>query len=524
MARLKEECGIVAVYQMGRGKQAEQANVYPMVVRGLLELQNRGQLSAGVTTYNPTRNRILQTHKELGTVHEVFRLHTPHKSRALMEEYAGIAAIGHNRYATSGAADSANAQPFERVHGRMWKWFAIAFNGNLANYDHLKSDLESHGYHVTYHSDTEVMMHYINREMRGDDPPDFAKMFANLSSIFDGAYNIAFINAAGEMVVMRDPLGIKPLCYAVQGDLLVVASESVVHLNLNIDNVKSLQPGEMIVANRDGYRVERFWPKQETKYCFFEWIYFTNLATRLEGRSVYQARTEVGVQLAEMELIRENKRLGGKLGEPLGEMVVTVPETANTAANSFGYHLGLPVVNGLVRNRYVGRTFLDGVNRQDAVRMKFTPLTDVLEGKRIYLVDDTLVRGTTLKTVVTILKERGHAKEVHVRIGCPPVMAPCFYGIDMPTVSELFAPAFLNGKGDNGGKAPNGRGQSVNPSPAALAKMADDLGADSLGYLSQERLMKAVGFHPDQLCHACLDARYPTPAGEARYQESLAAQ
>ena len=156
--------------------------------------------------------------------------------------------------------------------------------------------------------------------------------------------------------------------------------------------------------------------------------------------------------------------------------------------------------------------------------MKFTPLTDVLEGKRIYLVDDTLVRGTTLKTVVTILKERGHAKEVHVRIGCPPVMAPCFYGIDMPTVSELFAPAFLNGKGDNGGKAPNGRGQSVNPSPAALAKMADDLGADSLGYLSQERLMKAVGFHPDQLCHACLDARYPTPAGEARYQESLAAQ
>ncbi|NIP73602.1 MAG: amidophosphoribosyltransferase, partial [Gammaproteobacteria bacterium] len=152
--------------------------MYPHVVRGLLELQNRGQLSAGITSYNPGRNRILQTHKDLGTVHEVFRLHNPHKSRQLMEEYAGIAAIGHNRYATSGDTDSANAQPFERVHGRMWKWFAIAFNGNLANYDELKDELESNGYHITYHSDTEVMMHYINREMRGDEPPDFAEMFA----------------------------------------------------------------------------------------------------------------------------------------------------------------------------------------------------------------------------------------------------------------------------------------------------------------------------------------------------------
>ena len=171
MARLKEECGIVAVYQMGRGKQADQANVYPMVVRGLLELQNRGQLSAGVTTYNPTRDRILQTHKDLGTVHEVFRLHTPHKSRQLMEEYAGIAAIGHNRYATSGAADSANAQPFERVHGRMWKWFAIAFNGNLANYAQLKTDLESHGYHVASPSAPEVSMHSLNRPAPAAGPP-----------------------------------------------------------------------------------------------------------------------------------------------------------------------------------------------------------------------------------------------------------------------------------------------------------------------------------------------------------------
>ena len=526
MGRLKEECGIVAVYQMGRGNEG---NVYPMVVRGLLELQNRGQLSAGITTYNPTRNRILQTHKDLGTVHEVFRLHTPHKSRLLMEEYGGIAAIGHNRYATSGTADSANAQPFERVHGRMWKWFAIAFNGNLANYDQLKSDLETHGYHVTYHSDTEVMMHYINREMRGDDPPDFAEMFHTLSSIFDGAYNIAFINAAGELVVMRDPLGIKPLCYAVQDNLLLVASESVVHHNLNIPNVKSLEPGEMIVANRDGYRVERYWPKQKSQYCFFEWIYFSNLATNLEGRSVYRVRTDVGRELAEMELERANRARE----DPPGEMVISVPETANTVASAFGYHLGLPVVNGLIRNRYVGRTFIDGVNRHDSIRMKFTPLTDILEGRNIFLVDDTLVRGTTLKTVVSILKERGKAREVHVRIGSPPVMAPCFYGIDMPTVGELFAPRYFNDEGNGKGKAkskggkkngPSENGARFDPSPRMLRKMADTLGADSLSYLSQERLIKAVGLPQDHLCKACLDSNYPTPAGEARYAESLAAE
>ena len=505
MERLKEECGIVAVYQMGCDPANPDGwrNVYPYVVRGLLELQNRGQLSAGLTSYNPSRNRILQTHKDLGTVHEVFRLHNPHKSQQLMEEYAGIAAIGHTRYATSGSADSANAQPFERVHGRMWKWFAIAFNGNLANYEQLKAELESHGYHITYHSDTEVMMHYLNREMRGDDPPDFATMFSTLSSIFDGAYNIAFINAAGDLVVMRDPLGIKPLCYAVADDLLIVASESVVHHQLNFDDVRMLEPGELIVANRDGWRVERYWPAGEKRYCFFEWVYFSNLASNLEGRSVYRVRNAVGQELARMEQA-DGRSLAG-------ELVISVPETANAVASAFGFQLGLPVVNGLLRNRYVGRTFIDGATRDEAVRMKFTPITDILEGRKIYLVDDTLVRGTTLKTVIAILKERGRVREVHVRIGCPPVMGPCFYGIDMPTVGELFAPAFVRG---------NGR----EASPEELRKMADALGADSLAYLTNDRLVRAVGLPKDQLCMACLNSDYPTAAGKARYEQALRAE
>lgn len=496
MDGLKEECGVVAVYHMGRDNTAD---AYPLVVRGLLELQNRGQLSAGITSYNPQRNRILQTHKDLGTVHEVFRLHTPHKSKALMEEYGGIAAIGHNRYATSGDNDSANAQPFERVHGRMWKWFAIAFNGNLANYDKLKKDLESHGYHITYHSDTEVMMHYINREMRGDDPPDFREMFATLAKLFDGAYNIAFINAAGDLVVMRDPLGIKPMAYAVRDNTLVVASESIVMHNLNIEDIHMLAPGEMIIANQDGYRVERYWPEERKQYCFFEWVYFSNLASHLEGRSVYRVRNDIGEQLAEME---KEKGL-------VGEMVVSVPETANTVAGAFGFHLGLPVVSGLLRNRYVGRTFIDGVNRKDALQMKFTPMPEILEGKKIYLVDDTLVRGTTLKTVISNLKERGKAREVHVRIGCPPVMGPCFYGIDMPTINELFAPSFLNGTPPSNGMNPD-----------TLRTMADDLGADSLSYLSITRLVKSVGHPAKDLCRACLNNEYPTEAGVKRYQEA----
>jgi len=496
--RPREECGVAAVYQMGR---ARSRNVYPTVVRALLDMQNRGQLSAGITSYNPNRNRLLQTHKGVGTVHQVFQLNNPEDSRRLMSEYSGIAAIGHNRYATSGDNDAANAQPFERVHGRRFKWFAIAFNGNLANYGDLKTELEASGYALTYHSDTEVMMHYINREMRGDEPPDFKTLFGALAPVFDGAYNIAFLNAEGEMAVVRDPLGIKPMCYAEQDGLVVAASESVVLTNLGMDGVKFLQPGEVLTANRDGYRVERYAPARTPKHCYFEWVYFANLATNLDGRSVYEVRSAVGRELAEME----------RLTTKDNTIVVPVPETANTVAHAFAHSLGLPVAEGLIRNRYVGRTFIDGVNRKDAIRMKFTPLREVLEGKKIFLVDDTLVRGTTLKMVAQSLRERGHPREIHIRIGSPAVMAPCFYGIDMPTVKELFAPPFLGGQAT--GEIP----------PAVLRRMAAELGADSLNYLPTHRLLRALGLPEQQLCTACISTQYPTAAGMQRYQEALAA-
>lgn len=498
MEGLKEECGIVAAYQMGG---AVARNVAPLVVRALVELQNRGQLSAGLTSYNPKRDRILQTHKEVGTVHEVFRLNNRQRSRKLLDDYAGVAAIGHNRYATSGSEESSLAQPFERVHGRMWKWFAFAFNGNLANYDELKSALEAVGYHITYHTDTEVMMHHINKELQGETLPDFTKVFANLSEEFDGAYNIVFLNAAGDMVAMRDPLGIKPLCYAVHDDLLVVASESIVLTNLGMDDYRTLHPGELLIANAGGYRVERYVPERKRAYCFFEWVYFSNLASNLEGRSVYKVRQAIGEQLAGLE----------NPAKVQDHLVIAVPETAKAVANAFGYHLGLPVVDGLLRNRYVGRTFIDGANRLDAVRMKFTPMREVIEDRKVFLVDDTLVRGTTLQTVIHDLRERGRAREIHVRIGNPPIMGPCFYGIDMPTVSELFAPAFLDG-----------RPQPELPQPV-LDEMARSLGADSLKFLPVERLVQALGIPADSLCKACIDTRYPTAAGQQRYEQALRA-
>lgn len=345
-------------------------------------------------------------------------------------------------------------------------------------------------------------MHYINREMRGDEPPDFTVMFRNLSKIFDGAYNITFLNAVGELVVVRDPLGIKPLCYAEHDGMLIAASESVVLTNMGIEEIHTLAPGELIIASQGSYRVERFAPEVKKAHCHFEWVYFSNLASNLEGRSVYKVRNEIGKALAEMEDLEDREDC----------LVVSVPETANAVANAFGFHLGLPVMEGLLRNRYVGRTFINSGNREESVRLKFTPLREILEGKRIFLVDDTLVRGNTLRRVLHDMKKFGRAKEIHVRIGNPPIMAPCFYGIDMPTVEELFAPHFLD--------EPR---TGALPKPV-LARMAADIGADSLSYLPIWSLIKAVGLPPKDLCLACVNTEYPTAAGIERYRRMTAPQ
>ncbi len=507
MDELQHECGIAAIYHFASPEpsrlvpSAGPDQVSRLMPRMLLDLQNRGQLAAGFTTFGPRRDKLLDTYKQIGAVIEAFRLNHQAKYESIMKEYAGRAAIGHVRYATCGANDRSHAQPFERQHGCKWKWFSIAFNGQLANFADLRQELLTLAdYHLTRNLDTEVIMHYLSYELRADQRPDLVEVFRNLSRRFDGAYNLVFLNAMGDMVVMRDPKGFRPMCYAVDGPLFAAASESVPLANLGFREIHSLHPGEMIVIQDDRLRIVRYTDPQPTSHCFFEWIYFANVASTLDDRSVYLSRAALGKELAVQE---------HKLGQvPLDDdtIVVPVPDTGKAAADAMAYELGLPSVEGLMRNRYVGRTFIEGQNRADRARMKYTPLREVLEGKRVLLIEDTIVRSTTLKSLVSHLRERGGAKEIHVRVACPPIVAPCFYGIDMSTVKELFAPKFMHGQ---------------RPTDAEQHVMAVELGADSLYYLPLEAVARCIGLPEDRLCRACLTGQYPTPTGEKLYQLAL---
>ena len=477
-------CGVIGAYSL----KDKTKNVYPLIVRGLLDLQHRGQLSAGLTSYNQNRKRILQTHKDNGKVHEVFQINHQYKSKKLLEDYSGHAAIGHTRYATSGDNGDQLAQPFERPHGRKSKWFSLAFNGNLANYDKLKNGLEDVGYNMTYDSDTEVIMHFLSREVQAHKPREdlnFVEIFRNLLKDFDGSWNIAFLNADAKMVAVRDPLGLKPMCYGVtKDDVLVFASESVVLSNLQIEPI-DLKPGEMIIVNEDGYRVVNYIDSKKTSYCFFEWIYFGHLASVMDGESVYHVRENIGKQLA----IEETVKFNGDY------IVVPVPESSYVAGAKYAQETRIPFVQGLLKNHSIGRTFIDNTNRTYNIQLKFTHLREVLRDKKVILIDDSIVRGTTMQALVTNLKEWSGVKEVHLRIGCPPITSPCFYGIDFPTIKELYT----------GFNKPN----------------ASDFGADSLQYLSLEGMTKALNKDDSELCMACLTSKYPTQEGTLRYKQQV---
>jgi amidophosphoribosyltransferase len=508
MSELHHECGIAAIYHLPGaasvlGPLQGPEHVSRLMPRMLLDLQNRGQLAAGLASFNPQREKLIDTYKQIGTVIEAFRLNQKAKYESIMKEFAGRAAIGHVRYATCGAADRSYAQPFERHHGCKWKWFAFAFNGQLANFAELRDELLTQtDYHLTRNIDTEVIMHYLSHELSkwGDDRPDLVEVFRNLSRKFDGAYNLVFLNAMGDMVVLRDPNGFRPLCYAQDGNLFAAASESVALLNLGFKNVHSLEPGGMILIQDGKIRHERVAPRQTPSHCFFEWIYFANVASTLDERSVYLTRAALGQELAKQE--RQLNRV------PLDSdtIVVPVPDTGKAAADAMAFALGVPSVEGLIRNRYIGRTFIEGQNRAERVQLKYTPLREVLNGKRVLLIEDTIVRSTTMKTLLHDLRERGGAREIHVRVACPPIIAPCFYGIDMSTVRELFAPRFM-------------RGSRV--TEAEQEAMALELEADSLFYLPLEAVARCIGLDSSRLCRGCLTGKYPTPTGEQLYQLSL---
>ena len=440
MSELHHECGVAAIYHLpGRtpsplcpAEGPEQ--ISRLMPRMLLDIQNRGQLSVGFTTFDTERKQLIDTHKELGSVSEVFRLSHRGKYENLMRDFSGRAAIGHVRYATCGAEDRSYAQPFERHHLQKHKWFSFAFNGQLANYMELRQELLSdNNNYLACDNDTEIIMHEISRELSGDRRPALVDVIRTIDRKFDGAYSLVLLNSLGDMLVARDPLGIKPLCYAWDGALFAAASESVALLNLGFatESIKSLLPGQAITIVDGQFEIVRFAASPRRAHCFFEWIYFANVASTLDGRSVYLSRTVLGEELARLETV------------PIDEdtIVVPVPDTSKAAADAMAFRLKVPAREGLIRNRYTGRTFIEGNNnRRSKVETKYTPLREVLAGKRVLLVEDSIVRSTTMMVLLSRIRELGQAREIHVRVACPPIVARCFYGIDMSTDRRVVRP------------------------------------------------------------------------------------
>jgi len=354
-------------------------------------------------------------------------------------------------------------------------------------------------------NDTEIIMHEISRELSGGRRMPLIDVMRHLATRFDGAYTLALLNAQGEMLVARDPLGIKPMCYAIEGPLLAAASESValVNLGFSADSIKSLQPGEAITISDGHISIERFSENPRRAHCFFEWIYFANVASTLDNRSVYLSRKALGEELARVEGLERDA----------DTIVVPVPDTSKAAADAMAYQLGVPSIEGLIRNRYSGRTFIEGgTDRQAKAAVKYTPLPEVLEGKRVLLVEDSIVRSTTMRVLIDKIRNVGKAKEIHVRVACPPIIAPCFYGIDMSTIGELFAPHFQR----RDPLLPTGQCDEE-----VFAAMAKELGADSLRYLPVESIARAIEKPADQMCQACITGSYPTPHGQHLYDIAL---
>ena len=514
MAELHHECGVAAIYHLPSDKVSkfcpgdDARNASRLIVRMLLDMQNRGQLSAGMSRFvaDPANGQLIDTYRELGSVQEVFRLSHNAKAESLMQQYLGNAAIGHVRYATCGKDDRSYAQPFENHDFDMRKWFSFAFNGQLANFQELADELvSSSDLHLVRQSDTEVLMHELIKELSKDATVSLGDLVKRVASRIDGAWSLAYMNAKGDMLIARDPLGIKPMCYAVEDNLFAAASESVALLNIGFsrESIKSLPPGHTITIVDGKMEIESFLEddqKNKSAHCFFEWIYFANVASTLDDRGVYLTRTELGKEMARLEsewnLFEVDE----------DTIVVPVPDTSKAAADSMAFHMKIPSREGLIRNRYSGRTFIESSQEDRArkAKTKYTPLREVLEGKRVVLVEDSIVRSTTMKALLQRLRDEGGAKEIHVRVACPPIVAPCYYGIDMSTIKQLFAPNFY----------PPGEPLT----DEIQDEMARTLGCDSLRYLPVESLAKAIGIDRSGLCQACVTGEYPTPTGTRLYQ------
>lgn len=456
----REACGVFGVF----GVKEEQAATIAHF--GLFALQHRGQESAGIVVNS---NGKLHGHTGMGLAGDVF---TPE----ILKNLKGTSAIGHVRYSTTGSSNAKNAQPIlvDYARGQL----AIGHNGNLVNARLLREELEAAGSIFQTTTDSETIIHLIARPCYGD----FSDVLSKTLKRLRGAFSLTMLTP-DSLIGARDPQGFRPLSIGKLGDGYVLASETCAFDLVGAEFVREVEPGEIVIINKKGINSVFFRKNREKALCIFEYIYFSRPDSKLDGKTCHIVRRELGRQLAKEHPVD-------------ADIVISVPDSGNSATLGFAQESGIPFEFGFIRNHYVGRTFISPTqNERDMkVRVKLNILPDVVRGKRVVIVDDSIIRGTTTLSRIVELKKAG-AKEVHIRISCPPTKNPCFYGVDFPSCENLIA---------------------ANHSVDEICKFLD---ADSLGYLSMEGMIKACG--GNGFCMACYDGNYPVPFEEPMLKNAL---
>jgi len=446
----REECGVFAVY--GHPNAAEMAYL------GLYALQHRGQESSGIVTSD---GREMFYHRAMGLVSEVFA------DQGIFKYLKGQSAIGHNRYSTTGSNRMINVQPLLAAdrEGPV----AIGHNGNLTNTRELYDQLIGNGAIFQTTLDSEIIVHLVAMSRK----KTFIERLIDALSVVAGAYCLVILTN-DSIIAARDPHGFRPLCLGKTDKAWAVASESCALDIIGGEYIRDVEPGEIIIIDKDGVHSHTPFKQRKKLFCIFEYIYFSRPDSIIFGECVDKARRKIGKTLAEEYPVD-------------ADIVISVPDSSNTAALGYSRASGIPFEIGLIRNHYIGRTFIhpSQVTRDAKVRIKFNPVRGVLEGKRIVVVEDSIVRGTTFRKITKLLRGAG-VKEIHLRVSSPPIIAPCFYGMDFPTREELLA------------------------SSMSVSEIAQFMGVDSLGYLSLEGLLKSVPDKGNTYCDACFSGNYPT--------------
>jgi amidophosphoribosyltransferase len=462
--RPKDECGVCGIF--GHPDAAR------LTYFGLYALQHRGQESTGIVTSDGSR---ISQHKAMGLVPEVF-------TEDILNSLKGHLAVGHVRYSTTGASHLLNAQPFTVSH--RGGTLAVAHNGNLVNTRALRDELEEQGSIFQTTMDTEVVVHLLVRNSPKGLEAAITETFAKVK----GAYSMVLMTL-DQLVAIRDPGGFRPLCLGqLTNGAYIVASETCALDLVEAQYVRDIEPGEVLIIDKNGLKSLFPWPKQKHSFCIFEHVYFARPDSDIFGMNVYQSRKQMGKILASE----------CQLQADMVDLVMPFPDSGNYAAIGFSQASGIPLEMGVIRNHYVGRTFIQPTQsmRDFSVKVKLNPVRSFLEGKRVVVIEDSIVRGTTGRSRIKSLRAVG-VKEVHMLISCPPICNPCYYGIDFPNPTELIA------------------------AQKTVAEIRDSLDLDSLYYLSLEGMIKATGVSSDSFCKACFDGQYPVPPDTAFSKLSL---